>query len=76
MENDLFISLHYWNPFRHPKYFSFVENYKNYGFVQGIRLTLKDDVRKQEVCNVVNLWRLIYKIPRKLYQKINNTHGK
>ena len=61
---------------RHPKYFSFVENYKNYGFVQGIRLTLKDDVRKQEVCNVVNLWRLIYKIPRKLYQKINNTHGK
>lgn len=49
---------------RHPKYFPFVENYKRYGFAKGIRLTLKDDVRKQEVRNTIDLWRLIYIILR------------
>lgn len=61
---------------RHPKYFPFVENYKRYGFAKGIRLTLKDDVRKQEVRNTIDLWRLIYKIPRKIYRKLSNIHGK
>ena len=60
---------------RHPKYFPFVENYKRYGFAKGIRLTLKDDVRKQEVRNTIDLWRLIYKIPRKIYRKLSNIHG-
>lgn len=61
---------------RHPKHPYFVENYKKYGFAKGIRITLKDDVHKQEIQNMINLWRLIYKIPRKLYRKINKAHGK
>lgn len=61
---------------RHPKNFSFIENYKMYGFVKSIRLTLKEDVHHQELKNTINLWRLIYKIPRKIYRKLNKNYGK
>lgn len=46
----------------------FKENYQKYGYVEGIRKTLKKEVHLQQINRFINLWTYSYRIPRKIYK--------
>lgn len=51
----------------------FREQVLKVGYLKAIRLTLKKIVMKQEIENIINYWRYIYRIPRKAIQMIAKT---
>ena len=46
----------------------FKENYLKYGYVEGIRKTLRKKVHLQQINRIINLWTYSYRIPRKIYK--------
>ena len=57
---------------KHELNFLFRELVLQIGYLKAIRQTLKTFIWKQKVKNVINYWRYLYRVPRKIIKVIIN----
>lgn len=61
---------------RHPLSSTFIEYYKEEGYVMAIRHTLKDYLLNRQIKLYLNYWTYIYRVPRKVFKIIIGKNGK